>query len=218
MEILYEDSQLLVCVKPRGIRSVADAGGKPSVASLLAPRALFPVHRLDREVPGLMVFAKTREAAASLSAAMGSGIQKEYLALCETGPDVPQGVLEDLLFHDKAKNKTYVTGRKRAGVKEAKLAYQVFARLPGGGAAVHIRLFTGRTHQIRVQFASRRWPLLGDRKYGAKTGGSLQLYAWRLTVPHPDGRILSFTLPTAQLPEVFQQPDVPLPTELSCAP
>lgn len=195
--ILYEDDALLVCVKPRGLLSAKDASGSHAVTDGL-PGGLFPVHRLDREATGLMVFAKTADAAAFLSGAMGTDVRKEYLAICEGRP-APSGELTDLLYHDRVKNKTYVVQRKRNGVREARLSYDV---LRGGEdtSLLHVLLHTGRTHQIRVQFASRGYPLCGDRKYGAKTGGELQLYAWKLTFPHPDGRTLSFTLPEAFCP------------------
>ncbi len=197
--VLFEDAALVVCVKPRGVLSAADASGKRSMADLLAPRTVYPVHRLDRETLGLMVFAKTREAAAALTAAMGTdGFCKEYFALCETPPTPPQGEMNDLLYHDRVKNKTYVVRRKRNGVRPARLSYRV-----SDGGLVLVRLHTGRTHQIRVQFASRGFPLRGDRKYGAKTDGPLGLWAFRLTFPHPDGRKMTFTLPENFLPQAF---------------
>lgn len=196
MTILYEDADLLVCVKSRDLLSAADASGKRSMPELLSPRTVFPVHRLDREAAGLMVFAKTKACAAFLSKAMGADFEKEYLALCEGQPEA-EGTLTDLLYHDRVKNKTYVVKRKRNGVREARLSYRV---LHGGDhSLLLVRLFTGRTHQIRVQFASRGFPLVGDRKYGAKTGGKLQLYSWRLSFPHPDGRHMAFTLPEEYL-------------------
>lgn len=196
MTILYEDADLLVCVKSRDLLSAADASGKRSMPELLSPRTVFPVHRLDREATGLMVFAKTKACAAFLSKAMGADFEKEYLALCEGQPEA-EGTLTDLLYHDRVKNKTYVVKRKRNGVREARLSYRV---LHGGDhSLLLVRLFTGRTHQIRVQFASRGFPLVGDRKYGAKTGGKLQLYSWRLSFPHPDGRHMAFTLPEEYL-------------------
>ena len=200
MTVFYENEQLLVCHKPAGVLSAKDASGKPSVSDLLAPRRVYPVHRLDREVSGLMVFAKTPEAAAFLSARMQDGFSKEYLAVCEQTPPEDEAELADLLFHDRAKNKTYVVKRKRAGVKEAKLFYRVEARAADGRALLRIRLYTGRTHQIRVQLASRGCPLCGDKKYGAKSGGVLALCSWRLSFPHPNRQQLCFTLPESLLP------------------
>ncbi|MGN1307982.1 MAG: RluA family pseudouridine synthase [Faecousia sp.] len=200
MTVFYEDEQLLVCHKPSGILSAKDASGKPAMSDLLAPRGIYPVHRLDREVSGLMVFAKTPEAAAFLSARMQDSFSKEYLAVCENAPQENEEELADLLFHDRVKNKTYVVKRKRTGVKEAKLFYRVEARAADGRALLYIRLYTGRTHQIRVQLASRGCPLCGDKKYGAKSGGALALCSWRLSFPHPNGQQLCFTLPELLLP------------------
>lgn len=196
--IVYEDELLVVCVKPRAVRSASDASGKCSMAQLLTPRTVFPVHRLDMDATGLMVFAKDAKTAAFLSAAMGQGFEKEYLALCEGCPAPLSGELTDLLYHDRARNHTYVVRRRRGGVKEARLSYCV--EEAGELSRVRVRLFTGRTHQIRVQFASRGWPLAGDRKYGAKAGGPLQLYACRLSFPHPDGSRRTFVLPQELLP------------------
>ena len=197
--ILYEDAQILVCVKPQGILSAPDASGKPSMAELLAPRTVYPVHRLDREAGGLMVFAKTVQSAAALSAEIQAGtFQKEYLAFCEGRPP-QEGTWEDLLYHDRGKNKTYIVKRRRAGVKDARLSFRLLYSFEDRCSLSAIRLFTGRTHQIRVQFASRGFPLCGDRKYGAKSRGKLALFSWKLTFPY-QGQELSFCLPAAQLP------------------
>lgn len=180
-----------MCVKPRGVLSCADASGKTSMNDLLAPRTVYPVHRLDREVNGLMVFAKDQKTAAFLSNA--DSLTKEYIARCE-GFVPDEGELTDLLYHDRIRNKTYVVKRKRNGVKEARLSYRVLERTEAS-SVVQVRLFTGRTHQIRVQFASRGFPLCGDKKYGAKSGGEIGLTAFRLSVKHPNGETMTFELP-----------------------
>ena len=194
-DVIYEDAELLVCIKPRGILSCADASGKLSMNDLLFPRTVYPVHRLDREVSGIMVFAKTAATAAFLSRT--DGFIKEYLAQCE-GVLPDEGEMIDLLYHDRLKNKTFVVKRKRNGVKEARLSYRVIKRMKDT-TWVQVRLYTGRTHQIRIQFASRGCPLCGDRKYGAKSGGEIGLTAFRLTFPHPDGKMRTFELPDIML-------------------
>lgn len=189
--VIYEDAQLVVCIKPRGVLSCKDASGKESMHDLLAPREIYPIHRLDREVTGVMVFAKDAKTAAFLS--QHEGFVKEYRARCEGHVSPEEGELTDLLFHDRSKNKTYVVKRERGGVKKARLSYRVIG-YDGDTSLVQIRLFTGRTHQIRVQFASRSYPLCGDRKYGAKTNGDIALEAFRLSFTHPNGQTLSFSL------------------------
>ena len=206
MEILYQNANFLVCIKPARVLSTDEPGGLPELVreALGDPKAdVRTVHRLDRDVPGVMVFAKTREAAAFLSAHLTAG--KEYLALAEGAPCKEPEELYDLLFHDRARNKTYVVRRTRAGVREARLICTPLRLLPDGRAALHLQLLTGRTHQIRVQLGSRGCPVCGDRKYGAQAApGGIALYAWRLRVPHPDGRSLTFRLPEELLPPELQ--------------
>ncbi|MBE6927569.1 MAG: RNA pseudouridine synthase [Ruminococcaceae bacterium] len=196
-DVIFEDESLLVCLKPSGILSCADASGKTSMNDLLLPRKVYPVHRLDREVSGLMLFAKTSQAAAFLS--NESGLVKEYLAEC-AGMPPNEGEWTDLLYHDRIKNKTYVVKRKRNGVKEARLAFRVLEQTQDT-AKVLVRLFTGRTHQIRVQFASRGFPLCGDKKYGSKSSGAIGLTSVRLHFTHPNGQRLTFTYPEVTIPE-----------------
>ena len=169
IEILEQTPQLVLCVKPVGVRAQGEAEADlPALLKRQLGCEIYPVHRLDQAVGGVMVFAKTAPAAAKLSQAIAGGeLQKEYLAVLERSPERAEGELSDRLFHDRTKNKTYVVSRQRKGVKEAKLAYRVLD-VQNGLCLVRIRLYTGRTHQIRVQFASRGMPLVGDGKYGSR--------------------------------------------------
>ena len=190
MQVLYEDGALIVCIKPAGVLS-QEAPGKANMVDLLREKTgseIFPVHRLDREVGGVMVFAKTQKAAASLSRQIAEHtFEKVYVARVHGVPAPEKGEMEDLLFKDSAKNKVFVVRRERRGVKKAKLAYEVLSVDENGNALVKIRLFTGRTHQIRVQFASRKHPLLGDGKYGARDGeAKLQLWSKEIAFDHPE--------------------------------
>lgn len=163
MELLYSDKDLAVCVKPVGMDSEKQV---PDALCQLLGGEIFTVHRLDLNVGGVMVYARTKAAAAALSRLIQEGaFIKEYVALVHGTPP-ETGDWEDLLFKDGQKNKVYVVKRQRAGVKKARLE---FTRLTEHDPAlVRIRLHTGRSHQIRVQFASRGFPLAGDHKYGAR--------------------------------------------------
>ncbi len=203
MQILYNDAALCVCLKPAGVLS-QDGGGTNMPALLrqaLGISDIYPVHRLDTAAAGLMVYAKTGAAAAALSRQMAEHtFIKEYFAVLHGVPAQPEGEYTDLLFKDAQKNKTYVVKSARRGVREARLAYRVLSatETPAGPAAlVRVRLFTGRTHQIRVQFAARRTPLFGDGKYGAKDRfPALALFSCRLAFTHPEtGAPAEFTLP-----------------------
>lgn len=187
-KILHADRDIVLCVKPRGVLS-QDAGEQSMPAllrSALDTKEMYPVHRLDQAVGGVMVYARTAEAAAALSRQIQRGAwEKTYLAVVEGTPETPEGELVDLLYHDQRRNKTYVVTRERRGVKEARLLYRILAT-EQGRSLVAIRLLTGRTHQIRVQFASRGLPLVGDGRYGAfdrKT--PLGLWCWKLSFDHP---------------------------------
>lgn len=206
MRILYQDAHMLVCEKPAGLLSQRDAAGGDSLVSQLEQTVgpVWPVHRLDRETGGVMVFARTAKAAAALSESVRQNrLEKEYLAVLPGALEPREGELEDLLFHDRVRNRSYVVDRVRKGAKSAKLAYRVLEERPES-ALVAVRLYTGRTHQIRVQFASRQLPLLGDLRYGSrKKGCGLALWAWHLRVPHPvDGRMVT----AAVLPPVGELP------------
>ena len=198
--ILYADQDIIVCIKPAGILS-QDAGEKSMPAMLrsqLGDNSISVIHRLDRDVGGLMVFARNSAAAAALSKSVQEHkLEKMYYAVLRGIPATESGTLEDLLFHDRTRNKTYVVDRQRKGVKDARLDYQTL-KTAGSHALVRIRLHTGRTHQIRVQFASRKLPLVGDGKYGGKDPGRpLCLWSCRLSFPHP---VTKKTMTFEQLP------------------
>ena len=187
IEILYLEKDFVVCLKPSGVLSQAGKPGEDTMISLLTQQLggeIYPVHRLDREVGGLMVYARTGKAAAALSKMIQEGqMKKEYLAVVHGIPEEESGIYEDLLLHDKGKNKSYVVSRMRGGVKKAKLSYRVLKQ-EKDRSLVQIRLYTGRTHQIRVQFSSRKLPLVGDGRYGGGSG-RIALWSVRLTFPHP---------------------------------
>ena len=187
VSILYEDAECLVVYKERGVPVQPDLTGDPDLLTLTAEQSgapLHPVHRLDRSVTGLVLFAKGAKAAARLSADIRDGrMGKEYIAVC-AGAEPPSGELCDLLYHDKRRSKAFVVDRKRAGVKEARLTCHRLSTVEHGGERLHllhIRLATGRFHQIRVQLASRGAPIVGDGKYGSRRKGALALHAVRLT-------------------------------------
>jgi len=188
IQILYQDQDLVVCVKPAGITS--QEAGEQSMPALLRKQLrcdyVAVIHRLDREVGGVMVYALSQKAAAILSQAVQEHVfeKRYYAVVCGTELQ-DSATLEDLLFHDKQKNKTYVVKRERKGVKYAKLEYTRLSTAENR-TLVEVLLHTGRTHQIRVQFASRKHPLAGDGKYGGKqTGKQLGLWSHSLRFPHP---------------------------------
>lgn len=201
MKILFEDSEIIVCVKPCGILSQADSKGSKSMVTLLEEHcgsAVFPLHRLDREVGGVMVYAKTKFSASALSQDIKEhNFKKEYIALVHGKPQDNSGEMRDLLFKDSSKNKSFVVKRERKGVKEALLEYEVVCSVLKNDqefSVVKISLHTGRTHQIRVQFASRKMPLCGDKKYGARDDfNEIGLWSYSISFNHPKtGERLTF--------------------------
>ena len=201
-EVLYSDKDIAVIIKPSGVVS---EDGEGSVCALireaLSVKDVYPIHRLDREVTGVMVYALNKKAAAALSRAVTeNALKKVYLAVVHGTPEEESGVFCDLLFKDSKKNKSYVVKRERKGVRYAELSYETL-KSDGEKSLVKIELHTGRSHQIRVQFSSRKMPLFGDRKYGgADSERQIALFSHSLTFPHPNGDVMTFTKePTAEI-------------------
>ena len=185
MEILYYDKDIAVCVKPVGTDSELQV---PAALQARLGGELFCLHRLDKNVGGVMVYARTKTAAATLSGCIQQGeMVKEYVATVHGAPP-ESGDWTDLLFKDSRKNKVFVVKKARAGVKEARLRFRHL-----GQGLVHVRLHTGRSHQIRVQFASRGFPLVGDHKYGSRADATApMLFSCRVTFPFR-GKTHTFT-------------------------
>lgn len=189
MDFVYLDDSIAVCIKPSGVRSTDEPGGMPELVrqALGDPKAdARTVHRLDQVVSGLMVLARNEAAASELSRQIRDGeFQKEYLAVVHGEPGEPSGELRDLLYRDKARRMTMVATELGKGVQEAILRYRVLSKAEGM-SKVQIELLTGRTHQIRVQFASRNMPLVGERKYSTlEDPCPIALWSHRLGFKHP---------------------------------
>lgn len=179
MTILFHDRDLVACIKPVGLDSETEL---PSALKAALGGEIFPIHRLDKNVGGVMIYARTKQAAAALSKTVQEGaMTKEYVATVHGTPP-ESGDWEDFLFKDSRKNKVFTVKKERKGVKFARLE---FDRLTAGETSlVRIRLHTGRSHQIRVQFSSRGFPLVGDHKYGSRDAAAApMLYSCRITFP-----------------------------------
>ena len=205
MELIYVDEDILVCLKPARVLSTDEPGGVPDLArqALGNPNAdVRTVHRLDRVVAGLMVLARNAKAASELSRQIRDNeFQKEYLAVVHGNPEQEAGTLRDLLGRDKARKMTFVALEPAKGVQEAVLDYQVLGNKEDM-SRVRIQLHTGRTHQIRVQFASRNMPLVGERKYSELDDPcEIALWSYRIGFTHPKtGKKMEFShLP----PEIY---------------
>ena len=199
MELVYVDDDILVCLKPARVLSTDEPGGVPSLArealgDLQAD--VRTVHRLDQVVSGLMVLARTPAAASELSRQIREEVfEKEYLAVVHGSPEYDMGKLWDLLLRDKARKMTFVATEEGKGIQLASLQYRVLKR-KGGLSRIRIKLETGRTHQIRVQFASRGMPLVGERKYSTLDDAcEIALWSYRLCFTHPtSGEKMEFSL------------------------
>ncbi len=206
MDILYQDSQVVVCVKPERVLSTDEPGGVPELVrrELGDPNAdVRTVHRLDRVVGGVMVLARSAPAASELSRQVREDeLEKEYLAVVHGSVPESRGTLTDLLYRDKARKMTFVAREPGKGVQEAILHYRVEDERDGL-SLIRIRLQTGRTHQIRVQFSSRGLPLVGERKYAVpEEDCGLALWSCRIGFRHPEtGEALHFSrLPDSRWP------------------
>lgn len=208
MNILYEDDAIIVCVKEAGVATQTKQIGQKDMESMLRtyrmqkgePSYIGVVHRLDQPVAGVMVFAKTKEAAANLSRQIATkSADKFYYAVTDGLPAQKKGTLEDYLLRDGRTNISKVVSAKTAGAKRAELSYEVIEQ-NDRSAILRIKLHTGRHHQIRVQLANAGWPLVGDRKYNFKenmkpSGQQLSLCSYKLAFKHPEtGRSVSYEI------------------------
>lgn len=205
MDIIFKDKDIVVCIKPARVLSTDEPGGVPELVreALGDEKAdVRTVHRLDRVVSGLMVLARSPEAASELSRQIREQeFEKEYLAVVHGSPESNSGTLRDLLLRSKPERKTYVVTEPGKGVQEAILDYWVINQTEAL-TRVRIMLQTGRTHQIRAQFSSRDLPLVGDRKYSLlEDGCEIALWSYRLAFFHPvTGKRLEFI---QEPPEVY---------------
>ena len=197
MQIVYQDADLVVCVKPARVLSTDEPGGLPELLrQALGTQDFRTVHRLDRVVSGLMVVARNAKSASELSRQIREDtFEKEYLAVVHGCPAEAEDRLTDLLLRDKARKMTFVVTEPGKDVQPAALGYQLLSS-QNGMSKVRIRLETGRTHQIRVQFASRGMPLVGERKYSEQNDPcEIALWSYRIGFAHPKtGAKMEFTL------------------------
>ena len=200
IKIISDNKNYVVCEKPSGLISEYSENKNISFPAMLSEQLggaeLFTVHRLDKEVGGIMVYAKNKQTAAAFSQQIQDGrFEKEYIATVNKmiSPDTAE--LSNLLFHDKAKNKTYVVKKKRNGVKEARLKYTLISYdQASDSSTVRVKLYTGRTHQIRVQMSFIGHSIHGDKKYGSDVSVKpMRLHSF----------LLSFYDPTTNKKETF---------------
>ena len=196
MEILYSDDRVVVCIKPAGVLSTDEPGGMPERLreALGGDAVVKSVHRLDRAVSGVMVYARTKRAASDLGRQIMDGaFRKEYLAVVHGVPEEREAVLRDFLLRDKAQRKTFVVPEGTPDAREALLEYACLGT-EEGLSLLSVRLYTGRTHQIRCQLSAHGHPILGDRKYGAEDhADGISLISHRIVFSHPrTGERMSF--------------------------
>ena len=188
IKILFEDEHICICEKLPGMIS-QDNQSEESLPALLKKQLnceIFTLHRLDKPVGGAIMYAKTKQAACAFSKLISeNALSKQYMTVLDAVPEKDDSTLTDYLFHDKQKNKTFIVKRLRKGVKEAILEYKVIGK-SDNHALTLVTLITGRTHQIRVQFASRKTPVTGDGKYGSRNNRcETALWSHKLGFTHP---------------------------------
>ena len=193
MDIIFTDKNFVAIIKPVGLDSESDV---PAELKAQLGGDVFPIHRLDKNVGGVMVYARTKQSAAALSKAVQEGTMiKEYVAMVH-GTTPESGDWTDLLWKDSSKNKVFAVKRERRGVKKARLEFVRLAT-QNDQSLVRIRLHTGRSHQIRVQFSSRGFPLVGDHKYGSRDEKKdPMLFSCRITFPYQGKEQVFEALPT----------------------
>ncbi len=218
IEILYEDKHLICVKKPYGVLSQGNENTKSlcdDISDYLVSKGenaqVYVLHRLDKTTGGVIVYAKTKEMASKMSTLIAQNqFHKTYLCVVSGEMQSESAKLSDLLYHDKFKNKTYVVKRERKGVKAASLLYDVLKvgeRYGDKVSLVKVKLLTGRTHQIRVQFASRKHPLVGDRKYGSTIKSeNIALWSHKIEFEHPvTGEYLSLkSQPDTEIFNMFE--------------
>ena len=188
INILFEDEHICICEKQPGLLS-QDNQSNDSLPVLLKEQLnceIYTLHRLDKPVGGAIIYAKNKQTATAFSKIISeNAIFKQYITVLDKIPENDTDLLIDYLFHDKKKNKTFTVKRLRKGIKEAKLLYKIISR-SGEKALVEVTLITGRTHQIRAQFASRKTPVTGDGKYGSRDNKcNTALWSHKLEFTHP---------------------------------
>ena len=191
-EIIYREKSFVIVKKQSGVLSENTSGNTLGMVDLLKDTlgcGVFPIHRLDREASGVMVYATDKRCAANLSEEISLGkFKKEYLIIVHGVPEKENGIMEDLLFKDSGKNKSFVVDRERKGVKKASLEYTLLKTAQIGEESfslVRVKLHTGRTHQIRVQFSSRNMPIVGDLRYGSNIKTEMCLFSCHIGFENP---------------------------------
>ena len=214
IDLLFEDRDIIVCIKPPAVPSQPDPSEDTDMTALLKEylrdkgerEDVFVVHRLDRGVGGVMVYAKTKGACARLSQAVSDkdAFKKEYLAVISGAPEADSGTYEDYIFKDARLRKAFVGGKERRGAKLASLDYSLIQTVSVGEkvfSLIKIRLRTGRYHQIRAQLSSRGMPICNDGKYGSREKqGDLTLWSYSLSFEHNGKQLCLCKAPDVQKP------------------